>query len=133
MHPARTSGTWDGIPRAPAPAGRTPRSDSGRPGRTPAGAREGPVLGRGVARRGGSGPRSLAKYQALPLPGYFQMNPGGDPAGALYPEEPVLQLPDSSGPATEAWGLGRRPRAEEEAAAGAGGLRRAGPSPGCLR
>lgn len=91
MHTVRTSGTWDGIPQGPR--AYTRRSDTGRPGCTPAGAREGTVLGRGAARRGGSGPRSLAKYQALPFFGGFQRKPGGDPLGALHPEGPVLQLP----------------------------------------
>lgn len=90
MHTVRASGTRDGIP--PGPRASTRRSDTGRPGCTPAGAREGPVLGRGVARRGGPGPRSLAKYQALPLFGGFQRKPGGDPLRALHPEEAVLQL-----------------------------------------
>ncbi|KAM7247801.1 hypothetical protein CapIbe_001754 [Capra ibex] len=90
MQTVRTSGPWDGIP--PGPRASTRRSDTGRSRCTPAGAREGPVLGRGVARRGGSGPRSLAKYQALPLFGGFQRKPGGDSLRALRPDEPVLQF-----------------------------------------
>ncbi|XDA73174.1 hypothetical protein R6Z07F_003453 [Ovis aries] len=45
MQTVRTSGPWDGIP--PGPRASTRRSDTGRPRCTPAGAREGPVLGRG--------------------------------------------------------------------------------------
>lgn len=71
---------------------------SGRPGYSSARphtcrAREGPALGRGVARRCGSAPRSLAEYQALPLPGGVQTKPGGDLPEAFHPGEAVLQLP----------------------------------------
>lgn len=70
---------------------------AGRPGHTPAGAREGPVLGRGVARRSGSGPRSLAKYQTLPLLSCVQTKPGGDSPAALHPQGPGLRLPQLLG------------------------------------
>lgn len=80
----------------------------GRAGRTPADAREGPVPGRGVARRGSS----LVKYPALPLPGRVPMKPGADPPEALHPGESVLQLPQQlraggrgPGPGEEAAGI----------------------------
>lgn len=82
---------------------------AGRPGHTPAGAREGPVLGRGVARRSGSGPRSLAKYEALPLLSCDQTKPRGDPPEALHPQGPGLQLHLFLGLAAEARDLGMRP------------------------
>lgn len=66
MHPARTSATGAGVARAPTPTGLVRRS-ARPPGRTPAGAGEGPVLGRGAAGRGGAGPSSLAKCQTHPL------------------------------------------------------------------
>lgn len=49
-------------PAKPALGGRRARPHTCRAG-------EGPVLGRGGVRRGGAAPRSLAEYQALPLPG----------------------------------------------------------------
>lgn len=107
-HPSKGEGAFTqpldasprGRPAGTSPASRGPRRARARP---PAGqathlpAREGPVPGRGVARRGGSAPRSLAEYQALPLPGGVQRKPGGDPPEALHPEEPVPRRPQLLG------------------------------------
>lgn len=83
--------------RARPPAVLTPRPDAGRPGRTPAGAREGPAPGRGAARRGRGGPSSLAKEQAHPLLSRVQTQPGGNAPAALHPRGPVRRLPQAPG------------------------------------
>lgn len=97
MHPVRTSATQAGTARASTPAGLVLRSGAGRPGHAPAGAPEGPVPGRGGVRRGGSGPRSLAKDQAHPLLRCVQTKPGEDPPETLHPEGPGLRLPQPPG------------------------------------
>lgn len=102
-HRVRPSAPQAGTSRARPPVARGRRSDAGRPGRTPAGpGRASP--GRGVARRGGPGPRSLAEHQALPLLSCVQTKPGGDSPEALRPQGPGLRPPQL--PAAGGWSPG---------------------------
>lgn len=122
---------------SPPGLGWAPRAlpDAGRPGRTPAGAREGPVLGRGAAGRGSGGPSSLAKCQAhprlQPRPDQTWREPSRGPA----PQGPVPQTAPSPGgwrrargPGVRGHRLQRRPGGPR--GAGPGALRGARPSPG---
>lgn len=102
----------------------------GRAGRTPADAREGPVPGRGVARRGSSGPAHWPSIRPSPSPAASLRNPERIPPRPFTPGTQSCSCPNNYGLAAEARGLGRRPRAYEEAAAGARGLGSAGPSLG---
>lgn len=104
-------------PRAP-PGARTRPAPC-----TPAGAREGPVLGRGVARRGGSGAPLIGQVSGPPplrrLPEKTRRGFSQGPSPRTQASPAVVPTPPGAAAEAGAWGGGHG--AEEEAAAGAGG------------
>lgn len=124
----RTQATG-GTSRALTPAPLSQRSAAGGPGHTPAGPGKGQSWAEVVSDAAAQRPAHWPSIRPSPSPAASRLNPEGILPRPFTPRSQSCGCPNSSGLVTEARGLGRRPGAEEEAAAGAGGLRGAGRRP----